>query len=1062
MLSNLFYRNRRLTLLALGLIMVAGFSAFNALPRQEDPRLTSRFGAINTFYPGASAERVEALVTEKIEVALSEIDEISEAASTSRSGISTIRVELDEAIRDGDIVENLWSQVRDKLSEVRNELPAGVIEPELITQNSPVFTVMVGLTWDMPGNTQLDILTRYAHELDRLLSPVPGTEETDVFGIAEEELIVTIDPDALTSVGLTVEEVSRAIGNADSKNPAGLVRGRQNNLELEIGGDLDSINRIREIPLRRTTDGGFMRISDVATVAKAIKTPQDTMAFINGKPAIVVGAKVADHTRVDHWVSRIEERLGEFQSRLPDGVQAEVIFNQDIYTEERLSSLVVNILLGTTIIILVMIFMMGWRSALLVASALPLTILMVMVAFQIMDVPLHQMSITGLIIALGLLIDNAIVSIDEYRKSRKEGHNIAAAISATVRHLFIPLLASTLTTSLTFMPIYLSPGAAGEFIGTIGLAVILALFSSLALSMTIIPTLAGYFDRKCDLQTEGGGTLASGFSHAGLRQKYRSFLNWTIHNPKKGLLVSVILPIIGFMAASQLVLQFFPPVDRDQFQVQLKLPPQASIEETERQIKAVRTILQKYPEVTDDYWFVGENPPAVYYNTISNSDGVRSFAGGFIKTTSSEATSEILPGLQRELMNALPNATILTVPFEQGPPFEAPIEIELHGHDLDILAAKGEEIRAILARTKNITYTQATITNGKPKLSFVPDEDQAELAGLKLGEIASRLNDSLEGVVSGSVLEGTEELPVRVRVGGEDRGSLSRILDKTFTTSATANSTSGGIAGVPLSSLGTMELIPSVGSISRVDGQRVNKLQAFVVPFTLPAEALNNFRAKLAEANIDLPAGFSIEIGGEDKERQDAQGKLLSTVLPLVVIMIATLVLAFNSFTSALIIGSVAFWSMGLAFLCLYIFGFPMGFTGIMGAMGLIGLAINDSIVILAALRADERARAADREVIVDIVVNGSRHIFSTTLTTVGGFLPLILFGASMWPPLATAIAGGVVAATLLALVYVPILYYLRVNRRARKQQQRIQDGKLPYLTSDKEIPEADNEEKYA
>jgi len=1047
--SNLFYRNRRLSLLVMGLIMVAGIAAFNSLPRQEDPMLVNRFGSVITLFPGASAERVDALVTEKIEDYLTEVEEIYQIKSTSRSGISSILLQLEDGVAKKD-VESIWSKIRDKLSDVEPQLPALAQIPELEVRKSPVSTYMVAFTWDMAGPAQLDILGRFAKDFDRLISPVAGTVETEIFGAPEEEFIVSLDQDALDSVGLSPQDVSRAIAQSDSKNSAGLLRNAQNSLLLEVGGALTSEDYIRNIVLRDTgngtdqTDGQFLRVGDVAEVSKAIRSPASNIALINGKRGIIVGAKVDDAIRVDHWVDRIEKHLTDFQQNVPEGIRVAPHFNQDIYTKDRLGGLVGNILIGAMIIIGVMIFMMGWRFALLVASALPLTVLMVLATFHFMGIPLHQMSITGLIIALGLLIDNAIVAVDEYRKSRQSGHAVAEAISATVRHLFVPLLASTATTSLTFMPIVLSPGPTGEFIGTIGLAVIVSLFSSLFLAMTLIPALAGYFDRG--VREEGQMSIWQyGYNNARWKKKYHAALDWLLANPGKGVALSLILPVLGFGLSTTLVQQFFPPVDRDQFQIQLRLSTQSSIEATTAQIMRARAVLKKYPEIIGDTWVSGQNPPAVFYNTYLNQDGVSSFAGGYITTISPEATHEILPRLQQDLMQALPSVMVLAIPYEQGPPFDAPVEINLYGQDLDILSAKGEEIRALLAQSRNITYTQAVISRAEPKLNFVPRKDEAILAGLKSAQIADQLNGALEGYVGGSVLEGTEELPVRVRLGGEDRARLDNIMNNPllnsqrvgFQSREQGSVTQHTLPGVSLTALGDMELVPTYGTITRIDGQRVNKLQAFITPFTLPSVALQNFQEKLAAADLELPAGYRVEIGGEAEKRQESEGKLFSTVLPLMVVMMGILVLAFNSFTSAMIIGAVALLSAGLALLSLWIFGFPMGFTGIMGTMGLIGLAINDSIVVLAALRADARARAADAEAIAHIVVASSRHIFSTTLTTIGGFLPLIIWGGVMWPPLATAISGGMVGATILALIFVPCLYYIRVRRRARKRAYR-------------------------
>ena len=1045
MLSNLFYRNKRLTILVLGFVFVAGLSALSTIPRQEDPLIAHRFDVIVTAFPGASAERVDALVTEKIEAALTRIDEIREVNSTSRAGVSNIGVELEENIAREDL-ENIWSKIRDKLGDVEPYLPAGAAEPYMLDRESPVYTFMVGFTWANKNEPpQLDIMGRFAREFERVLAPISGTVDTGVFGEPEEEVLVTIDPDALSSVGMTVAQVSNAIATSDSKVPAGQVRARYNDLLVEVSGELKSEDRIRNLILKQLPSGEFLRVGDIAEVKKTVKQPSSANAILNGERGVIIGAKVDQNVRVDQWTARMHEATEAYKAVLPEGIEVDVIFTQDEYVTDRLSTLLGNIFISSAIIIGVMIFMMGWRSAILVATSLPLTIMMVMAIFNIMDVNLHQMSISGIIIALGLLIDNAIVSIDKYKQARAKGVEVAEAISKMAKHLFIPLLASTATTSLTFMPIVLAPGPTGEFIGTIGLAVIFSLFSSLFLALTIIPALAGYLDRNDFFKDvgepkgeDGVSTpkeiLQNGYQNIPLREWYRGLLTWCLEHPKKAAGISVTLPVLGFILASTLIQQFFPSSDRDQFQVQLKMPATASLEETTRQVAKAREVFARYPEIVSDYWVIGENPPAVYYNTFLANDGVSSFAGAFVNTSSKAATRDILPRLQQDLLENVPDAMVLALPFEQGPPFEAPIEVLIYGQDLNVLTEKAEEIRQILAQSRDVTYTQAKSSFSQKKLMFVPNEEVAQAAGLKLNDIAGQLNSALEGSTGGSVLEGTEELPVRVRYGAENRTDLDYLLSNSVVAQDGSLAVAGDhIAGVPLSSLGNMEIVPTISTIVRRDGKRMNVVQAYLYPYSLPGATLIDLQERLETSGFEVPAGYTMTFGGEEEKRARSEGGLFSTVLPLMVVMIGILVLAFNSFTSAAIIGGVAFFSAGLALLSLWLFGFTMGFTGIMGTMGLIGLAINDSIVVLAALRASEDARSADKKAIVNITVDSTRHIVSTTFTTIGGFIPLIIWSDAMWPPLATAIAGGMVGATLLALVFVPSLYYMRVRRRALK-----------------------------
>ena len=1027
MLKDLFYRNPRLTGIFLLVVLAGALAAISIIPRQEDPYMTSRYGVINTYFPGASAEKIEALITEKIEKVIMEVEEIKETQSHSKTGFSMIRLEFESGVEGNEQAELVWSKVQNKLSTII--LPAGASKPTIYREKVFVFTVMAGFTWNEKyGAVQIDMLSRYASELQKILAPLPSTVETKIFGKPIEEILVTIDPAKLITTGLTMNMVSHMVLGADTKSPSGQFHSGKNNFVIELQGELTSVNKIRQIILKKNKEGRLLRLGDIAQVQKTVKKPLQEFAFLEGKQGIIVGTKVAGDVRVDHWVQKVKAKIAEFEKTLPDGVDLKIIFDQNIYTEMRLGGLVLNVFLGIVIIVFMMVFMLGWRSALLVGSALPLTIMMVLIGYNIMGIPLHQMSVTGLVIALGLLIDNAIVSVDEYRKEREKGHEISLSIRNLVSHLAVPLLASCVTTALTFMPVVLLPGSSGEFVGAIGKSVILAIFCSLFLALTIIPALAGYFDKK-GIKDREYSILNTGYKNKEWKEKFHRFLNWAIKKPSRGILLSITIPLLGFVVAGTLMNQFFPPVDRDQFQIQFSLESSASFEKTFAGVKKIRKIMEKYPDIISDHWFIGVNPPKVYYNMILNQDGTSNSAGAFIQTTSAVATRRIVTTLQLELRRVMPEAVVFVLPFEQGPPFSSPVEIRLFGQDLKILGEKAEEVRRILSMSKNVTYAQTSMIVNKAQLNFVPDKVLSNMAGLDMRDLSAELNGRLEGIMSGSVLEGNQELKIRLRIGGDDRSNLQNIMSSPVS----INRGGGDALGAPLSALGQMMLVPTVSQILHLDGRRLVTASASIMPFTLPAIALTDFLKRLDESGFTMPEGYELQIGGVALERKKTEGGMFGTMGPLMVIMAGVLALSFNSFTSAGIIILVAFLSSGLGLFSIWIFGFPIGFTGIMGVMGLIGLAINDSIVMLAALRVNPKAKEADVDAIIGTVIYSSRHIFSTTLTTIGGFLPLIIFGSSMWPPLAIAISGGMVGAMVLALVFVPCLYYIRVRRRVRK-----------------------------
>lgn len=1031
-MKDLFFRRPRLTVLFIGLLLVAGLSALQSLSRQEDPELTARFGGITTYLPAADAARVEALVTQKLEEVLQEVDSIKHLNSRSQTGVSVISIDLDDAITD---VAPVWSLIRSKVSEAQLPLDASV--PDVGVGTTAAFTKLIAFTWELDSDPNMDLLLRLARELKQKLISFPGTKEVKLYGDPQEEVLVTMSYARLASWNITTTEVANAIRQADAKVAAGRLQGQKSDLVIQVGGGLNSIDRIRGIPILRADSGQIVRVGDIGEVEKTLRSPRATLALVNGRPGIIVAAKMQSDRRVDLWSAELETVIQRFRDTLPQGVVAQSIFDQSVHTTERLDSLVTNLLIGAFLVVIILFIMMGWRSAVLVASALPLTLLMVMVALNFLNVPLHQVSLAGLIIALGLLIDNAIVAIDDYGKARRTGLDRGASIRQTVNHLFIPLLASTVTTACTFLPLVIMPGNAGEFIQAVGISVILSIFFSFFLSLTVLPAIAAFLEKQ-GTDNEKYAFLHQGVSIPAWSEAYKKLLDKVIAKPWLGIGLAAILPLLGFAVAGQLVEQFFPPVDRNQFHVQIKLADHASIYETTAAVQRAREVLSEYPEVTDSVFFVGETPPRVFYNVVIDDQGAPNFAGGFINTTSPEATFEVLKTLQQRLDDALPDAFVLALPYEQGPPVRAPIEVRIYGANIDILRDLGEQVRLILSNTKNVTLSRATIAGGRPKLLLAADEDVAALAGLNFVDIANGLNASLDGITGGTVIEGTEELPVRVRVQHSDRVSVSGIHSSTILPPRRLGDPSmGAVVGVPLSALGEFKLMPQVHMITSRDGDRLNTVQAFVKPFTLPAIALKDFKERLAESGFTLPAGYRLSFGGESEGSGEAQANLLSVFAPLIIVMMGTLVLAFNSFRDAGVIVIVAILGVGSSLLTLWMFGFPLGFMAVIGCMGLIGLAINDSIVVLAALRADEKAQAGDLIATRDVVMNGTRHIISTTLTTIGGFVPLIIWGGLFWPPLAMAVAGGMVGATLISLFFVPPVFVMLVRMRLRREAKR-------------------------
>lgn len=1019
-----FYRNIRVLILTIFLVVAWGIASFESLPRQEDPELIPRTAVVKTAYPGASADRVEALVTETLESEITEIETVKNISSTSRVGFSTVTVELVDDVKNA---QPIWSKVRDKLDDAATQFPPGVGEPELDEATIKAYTLIPTLNWTQEGEPNYPILRRYGEELAVVMRGVSGTEEVELFGDPEEEILVAINAPELVAVGLSPQELADQIRLSDAKVSAGQLRDNQRNLAVEVESELETLEQIRRLPIQNSREGQFTRLGDIATVERGIHQPPRKLALVNGEPAIALGVLMKSGVRIDQYSQTIHQKLDEFAARLPQGIELNLIFDQSEYVNERINSLIANLLFAAILVVAVVFVAMGWRSSLIVGTALPLTVCAVLGWMSVTGIAIHQMSVTGLIIALGLLIDNAIVVVNEIQSELESGSSPTEAVTKTVNYLQVPLFASTLTTVLTFLPIAILPGGAGEFVGSISLSVIFALISSLALSLTVVAALATRMLSRTGATPhhppEGGG-----ISSPRLGRLYRWSLEQTSRKPLLAIVLTLMIPLAGFATAGSLDRQFFPSVDRDQFQIEVEFSSDTAIAQTKAQVQQASEIIRDYSQVQDIHWFMGESAPKFYYNMTGSRQNQSHYAEAMVQLKSGEGVQELVRTVQNELDQAFPDARFLVQQLGQGPPYDAPVEMRIYGPNLEELRRLGQEARAILASIPEVTHARDDLSEYRPKLGFKVDDEQAQQAGLNNTAIAQQLEAYLEGAVGGSILESTENLPVRVRLTDTDRANISEIASLDLRPQG-ANDRNFR----PNSAFGEFDLVPQRAQISRRNEQRVNTVQAFIKAGVLPSTVLETFQQQLEAQDFELPPGYSYEWGGEQEKSNQAVGNLLLYVPLLVLGMITTLVLSLNSFRQAFIIGVVAVASVGMALFSLWVFNSILGFMAIVGSMGLVGIALNDSIVVLYSLNEDEEAKRGHPKAIRNVVMKSTRHVLTTTVTTMMGFVPLLLEGDQFWRPLAIAIAGGIGGSSLLALYFVPAMYSLLMYRNPRR-----------------------------
>lgn len=1029
--TSLYENGRYLALLVLSIIVV-GVTSYNSLGRQEDPSITPFVASLQTFYPGASPSRVESLVTKPLEDALREHPDVKELDASSINGVSTIVIEADYYLSRADI-KRVWSELRGKVDRVAADLPEGASKPVFDDDLFTTFVKIIAISADEGVDISPSLLRREALRFADAVRKVPQTRRVKHYGLPDEEINVEIDGVALSTLGLSIDDVARTLSLADARTPAGKLTAPNNSLTIEVAGDFDSAQSVRETFIKSDRDSiTGIRISDIAAVTKSEATPPSRLALSNGRRSVFLAIEMKEGYQVDKYSASFDEFLEDYRANAAEGLTIETTYDQSGYTEARLAGVAQNIVAGIAIVVAVLFVTLGWRAALIVALSLPLCTLLSMLALNYLDVPIHQLSMTGLVVALGLLVDGSIVVTDEIRKHLLEGDKALEAMEKAVKRMTVPLVSATATTVLAFTPMAILQGPSGDFLGSLATCVIVMLVMSLLLALTVTPALGGRL--LPGAVSEKATWWRSGIVLTKTREVFASSIDWSLKYPLASVLLAGSIPLLGFASVSTLTAQFFPGTDRDQLYLRVEMPKSAGIESTLELVRKLDEDLRTEPLIRRVDWSVGESPPAFYYNLRSNKRNAPGWAEAMVLTRDENKTNALIRRLQDDFDRKYPQAQILVLGIDQGPPVDAPLEVILYGPNTHTLRVLGEQFRQRLQELPDITHTKLSISPAAPKVEFQFDDEKLRRLGLERSQIAALVDGYLRGRFGGAVIEDTEQLRVRAKLERESWQNSDSLLSLQIPLPGQP----GNPRFVPLSAIGNLKVVPDDAPIGRRDGERINQVQAFLTRGVLPEEALKLLRRSLEEDPIPLPDGYRYSFGGDSGERSEVVNDLIGPVGLVMSLLLATIMLTFNSWRLTALAFGVVVCAFGLSFLALALFRYPLGIMALVGVVGSIGVAINACIIILTSFQQSPTASHGDREAMRDEVLDSSRHIISTTLTTFGGFLPLILEGSQFWPPFAMAIAGGVLLSTIMSFYLVPPAYVLlgapRDNRIERAQ----------------------------
>ena len=1008
---NIFLERPRILFLTLAFILLSGISSLFSVPIQENPELAERWGNVGVFYPGASPERIETQVINDLEIKLREIVEIDELDSIISQGYSKTHIELEDSVPP-DKIEETWSRIQGKLDQIIPPDEATVI---LNRTAGPPITLEYIIDWNGDGEPPIIMMSRLAQQLKRKLSSIPLTKETAVYGETDEEIIVEIDSAKMSSLNLTYGDVANSIRSFDNKKPVGVISNNNSEFLIRLKDNINSPQKVGEIPVKIINQSEIIRLQDIGNISIEPASPVEDIFLYNGKQVISVSATGTMSQRVYDYVDRVEAVVEEMRQVLPEEFSINRIYDESIYVSSKFSELIKSFSIAAFFVLSLSFLLLGIRPGLIVTAILPFSVSLVLLGCRLIGLPLHMTSITGIIIALGLLIDNGIIVVEDYKFRRSQGLSVKESINETLIQLTTPLAAATGTTVFAFMPIVTGEGSSVEFVGGLAITVIMSIIASLVLALIMVPVLMSYMEKipyfaNIKVHEEG-------YRNEKLLRKYKTFLTWAFEIPRRAILVSISLPFLGFLLFNTIDKDFFPSSDRDMFRVHIDLPENSSSIKTAEKARLIREqILQSdLIEIEKDYWFVGRWMPRVLMNIV----------GGMEKTGSNNSAQAVffardyyemidkLPELSRLIVSKNPDTTIYIDSFYSGPPFFSDIRYDIFGDDENVLLELGSELELIINDAPDISHTRSEATSSNTNVEFEFDSSNISLAGKNTELMVNELFAANNGLVISSMLDSNIEIPIRVK-------GLVNSSDITGDSSSISISNSDSIDFIGNYSKTSLNKSPS--TITRISSQRVNIVEGWVWTGTLASETESYIHDEVERFKKNLPPGYSIKQSGEAEVRGDSQSQIWSSAIVYIFFITIGLVFALDSFRETALILSVALLSMGLSFIGLIVGFQNFGFIATIGAIGLIGLSINDSIIVLSHIKERARKSLMTKSDLIEVVIRSTRHIITTSLTTLGGFVPLI-FASIFFRPLAWAMSVGVLGATLTALLYIPAMY---------------------------------------
>lgn len=1000
-------RRWQITLVAFLLLAMLGFNAFRAIPRAVDPYFPIPLTVVIVTLPGADAAEIEETVAKPLERVLQGLDNVRDITSRSSDGLASISIWFDYGT---DAEQSYDRTVRD-VNALRAQLPAGIQRLEIRRPRTTEAAIsQIALVSDTASWRRME---KYAEDLRDRLAGLDGVRNTELYGLPAPEVRIALDPARLAERRLPPGLVATAIAQGGLDVPAGAVNAGNRRFNVQSGGAYRSLDAIRAIPLRGG-DGQLLTVGDVANVEWA-EAERLHITRLNGQRAVFVGVRKKDMTDTLVLRDRLKTVKDRFQQELPPDIKLVPVFDQSNDIERKLNQLAKDFGIAL-VLVLVTLLPLGPRASLVVMLSIPTSLAIGLTGLNILGYSLNQLTVSGFIVALGLLVDDSIVVTENIERHIRMGKNrVTAAIEGT-KEITLAVMGSTGVLIFAFLPLANLPETAGDFTRSLPMAVLLTVAASLLVSMSLVPFAASRI-------------LATHQSHEGNRflrwvterieHWYRPALHWSLANPHKTVWGAMAACVMMFATIPWIGFSLFPKADVPYFLVRIEAPEGSSLLATDRAVREVAVIMQQKPEVKDVMENTGRSNPQIYYNALPREADTR-FGELFVtlKEFSPSETPALVEQLRQEL-SRYPSARVTVEQFEQGPPIDAPIAIRVSGPELSELKRLSAQFADTLRQTPGTRDVVDPLAIDRIDLDMAVDPAKAGLLNVAPDAVRRTLRLAISGERASSLRDAEgDSYPVVVRLPFE-REVPAALLDQVYVSSLSG-------ASIPLSQLTAPKLEAGPATINRFKLQRLVTITSFVkdgfLASKVNADALERVR------KLPLPPGYSISVGGQAEVSERNNNGVGGIAMLAVFGILCVLVLEFGRFREVTVVAGVVPLGLFGGLWALIITGNSLSYLAIIGFIALIGIEIKNSILLV---DFTTQLRQQGMELMEAIERAGEIRflpVLLTSVTAIGGLLPLALSGSPLYAPLAWVIIGGLVSSTLLSRIVIPAMYLLLVR----------------------------------